>query len=119
MPFGLFLLAPHLRSWEETSILSSTLMRIGGATPSTVVMLDFHDAIANCALMDAGYIGSPYTWYSRRLQQCLDRILVSGCWMDVFPKMQVAHLELSKSDHHGLLVEAEHTIERKASSFQF
>ncbi|KAL0307551.1 UNVERIFIED_CONTAM: hypothetical protein Scaly_2979400 [Sesamum calycinum] len=31
----------------------------------------------------------------------------------------VAHLELSQSDHRGLLVEAECTVERKVSSFRF
>ncbi|KAL0331727.1 UNVERIFIED_CONTAM: hypothetical protein Sangu_1718200 [Sesamum angustifolium] len=39
--------------------------------------------------------------------------------MTVFPKMQVAHLELSQSDHRGLLVEAECSVERKVSSFRF
>ncbi|KAL0451232.1 UNVERIFIED_CONTAM: hypothetical protein Slati_1101300 [Sesamum latifolium] len=82
-------------------------------------MSDFHDTIADCVLVDAGYIGSPYTWYSSRLRQRLDRVLVSSCWMDVFPKMQVTHLELTKSDHRGLLVVAETTKEQKASSFRF
>ncbi|KAL0448747.1 UNVERIFIED_CONTAM: hypothetical protein Slati_1431100 [Sesamum latifolium] len=82
-------------------------------------MSDFHDVIANCALIDAAYTRSPYTWYSSRLRQRLGRVLVSSCWMDVFPKMQVTHLELSKSDHRGLLVVAETTMERKASSFRF
>ncbi|KAL0451240.1 UNVERIFIED_CONTAM: hypothetical protein Slati_1102100 [Sesamum latifolium] len=82
-------------------------------------MSDFHDAIVDCALVDAGYISNPYTWYSSRLRQYLDRVLVSSCWMDVFPKMQVTHLELTKSDHRGLLVVAETTMERKASSFGF
>ncbi|KAK4430795.1 hypothetical protein Salat_0841200, partial [Sesamum alatum] len=93
--------------------------RSGGAAPSSVAMSDFNDAIADCALVDAGYTGSPYTWYSRRLRQRLDRVLVSDCWVDVFPKMQVTHLELSKSDHRGLLVEADYTEVRKASSFRF
>ncbi|KAL0448733.1 UNVERIFIED_CONTAM: hypothetical protein Slati_1429700 [Sesamum latifolium] len=93
--------------------------RSGGAAPSSVAMSDFHDVIADCALLDAGYTGSPYTWYSSRLRQCSDRVPVSSCWMDVFPKMQVTHLELSKSDDHGLLVVAETTMERKASSFWF
>ncbi|KAL0416834.1 UNVERIFIED_CONTAM: hypothetical protein Slati_3515300 [Sesamum latifolium] len=93
--------------------------RSGGAAPSSVAMSDFHDAIADCALVDAGYIGSPYTWYNSRLRQRLDRVLVSSCWMDVFPKLRVTYLELSKSDHCGLLVVAETTIERKASSFRF
>ncbi|KAK4414970.1 hypothetical protein Salat_2604000 [Sesamum alatum] len=66
--------------------------RSGGAAPSSVAMSDFHDAIADCALVDAGYIGSPYTWYSRRLRQHLDLVLVSDCWVDVFPKTQVTHL---------------------------
>ncbi|KAL0405571.1 UNVERIFIED_CONTAM: hypothetical protein Slati_3871000 [Sesamum latifolium] len=79
--------------------------RSGGAAPSSVAMSDFHDVIADCALVDAGYTGSPYTWYSRRLRQRLDWVLVSSCWIDIFPKMQVTHLELSKLDHRGLLVE--------------
>ncbi|KAK4391636.1 hypothetical protein Sango_1941400 [Sesamum angolense] len=33
--------------------------------------------------------------------------------------IDVTHLELSKSDHRGLLVETEYTMERKVSSFQF
>ncbi|KAL0282700.1 UNVERIFIED_CONTAM: hypothetical protein Sradi_7254200 [Sesamum radiatum] len=73
----------------------------------------------DCALVDAGYVGSPYTWYCRRLRQRLNRVLISRCWMTVFPKMQVAHLELSRSDHRGLLVEAECTVEQKVSSFRF
>ncbi|KAL0284680.1 UNVERIFIED_CONTAM: hypothetical protein Sradi_7190700 [Sesamum radiatum] len=75
--------------------------------------------VGDCALVDAGYVGSPYTWYSCRLRQRLDRVLISSCWMTVFPKMQVAHLELSQSDHRGLLVEAECTVEQKVSSFRF
>ncbi|KAL2246330.1 UNVERIFIED_CONTAM: hypothetical protein Sindi_2901200 [Sesamum indicum] len=42
--------------------------RSGGAAPSGIAMSDFHDMIADCALTDAGYTGSPYTWYSRRLR---------------------------------------------------
>ncbi|KAL2250199.1 UNVERIFIED_CONTAM: hypothetical protein Sindi_2493600, partial [Sesamum indicum] len=76
--------------------------RSGGAAPS-----------------DAGYTGSPYTWYSRRLRQRLDRVLVTDSWMDVFSKTQVTHLELSKSDHRGLLVVAETIVTQKASSFRF
>ncbi|KAL0293587.1 UNVERIFIED_CONTAM: hypothetical protein Sangu_3235100 [Sesamum angustifolium] len=89
----------------------------------TVERRAFWDALravsVDCALVDAGYVGSPYTWYSRRLRQRLDRVLISSCWMTVFPKMQVAHLELSQSDHRGLLVEAECSVERKVSSFRF
>ncbi|KAL0445894.1 UNVERIFIED_CONTAM: hypothetical protein Slati_1717300 [Sesamum latifolium] len=108
--------SPWIVGGDFNTVLSSNP---GGAAPSSVAMSDFHDVIADCALVDAGYTGSPYTWYSSRLRQRLDRVLVFSCWMDVFPKMQVTHLELSKSDHRGLLVEAEITIDRKASSFRF
>ncbi|KAL2250197.1 UNVERIFIED_CONTAM: hypothetical protein Sindi_2493400, partial [Sesamum indicum] len=92
---------------------------VGGPAPSGIAMSDFHDMIADCALTDAGYTGSPYTWYSRRLRQRLDRVLVTDSWMDVFSKTQVTHLELSKSDHRGLLVIAETIVMQKASSFRF
>ncbi|KAL0411074.1 UNVERIFIED_CONTAM: hypothetical protein Slati_3697100 [Sesamum latifolium] len=101
----------------DFNIVLSLEERSGGAASSSVAMLDFHDVIADCALVDAGYTGC--TWYSRRLRQRLDRVLISSCWMDVSPKMQVTHLELSKSDHRDLLVEAETTVERKASSFRY
>ena len=93
--------------------------RSGGATLSGIAMSDFHDTIADCGLTDASYTGSPYTWYSRRLRQRLDRVLVTHSWMDVFSKTQVTHLELSKSDHRGLLVVAETIVTQKASSFRF
>ncbi|KAL0341432.1 UNVERIFIED_CONTAM: hypothetical protein Scaly_1805800 [Sesamum calycinum] len=60
--------------------------RSGGSGPSGIAMSDFHDAIADSALVDAGY---------------------------------VTHLDLSQSDHLGLLVEAECNVERKVSSFHF
>ncbi|KAL0283283.1 UNVERIFIED_CONTAM: hypothetical protein Sangu_2899900 [Sesamum angustifolium] len=110
--------SPWIVGGDFNTVLSPD-ERSGGSAPSGMAMSDFHDAIADCALVDAGYVGSPYTWYSRRLRQRLDRVLISSCWMTVFPKMQVAHLELSQSDHRGLLVEAECSVERKVSSFRF
>ncbi|KAK4382071.1 hypothetical protein Sango_2907300 [Sesamum angolense] len=110
--------SPWIVGGDFNTVLSPD-ERSGGSAPSGVAMSDFHVAIADCALVDAGYVGSPYTWYSRRLRRRLDRVLISSCWMSVFPKMQVAHLELSQSDHRGLLVEAECTAEWKVSSFCF
>ncbi|KAL0342602.1 UNVERIFIED_CONTAM: hypothetical protein Scaly_1922800 [Sesamum calycinum] len=119
MPFEQFQLVLPLGLWAVTLILLSPDERSGRSAPSDIAMSDFHDAIAHSALIDARYVGSPHTWYSRRLHQRLDRVLISSCWMIVFPKMQVAHLELSQSDHRGLLVEVECTVERKVSSFRF
>ncbi|KAL0307119.1 UNVERIFIED_CONTAM: hypothetical protein Sradi_6129200, partial [Sesamum radiatum] len=110
--------SPWIVGGDFNTVLSPE-ERSGGSARSGIAMSDFHDAIADCALVDAGYVGSPYTWYCRRLRQRLDRVLISSCWMTVFPKMQVAHLELSQSDHRGLLIEAECSVERKVSSFRF
>ncbi|KAK4382235.1 hypothetical protein Sango_2891400 [Sesamum angolense] len=110
--------SPWIVGGDFNTVLSPD-ERSGGSALSGIAMSDFHDAIANCPLVDAGYVGSPYTWYSRRLRQRLDQVLISNCWITVFPKMQVAHLELSQSDHRGLLVEAECTVERKVLSFRF
>ncbi|KAK4389819.1 hypothetical protein Sango_2318900 [Sesamum angolense] len=86
--------SPWIVGGDFNTILSPD-ERSGGSAPSGLAMSNFHDAIADNALVDAGYVGSPYTWYSRHLRQRLDR------------------------DHRGLLVEAECTVERKVSSFRF
>ncbi|KAL0295004.1 UNVERIFIED_CONTAM: hypothetical protein Sangu_3206000 [Sesamum angustifolium] len=101
----------------DFNIVLSPDERSGGSVLSGIPMSDFHDAIVDSALVDAGYVGGLYTWYSLHLHQRLDRVLISSCWMTVFPNMQVSHLELSQSDHRGLLVEAECTVERKVLSF--
>ncbi|KAL0457930.1 UNVERIFIED_CONTAM: hypothetical protein Slati_0420200 [Sesamum latifolium] len=51
----------------DFNIVLSLEERSGGAAPSSVAMSDFHDAIADCALVDVGYTRRPYTWYSRQL----------------------------------------------------
>ncbi|KAL0288351.1 UNVERIFIED_CONTAM: hypothetical protein Sangu_2662700 [Sesamum angustifolium] len=48
--------------------------------------------LSDSALVDAGYVGSPYTRYSRRLPQHLDRVLVPSCWLIVFPQV-AAHVD--------------------------
>ncbi|KAK4426892.1 hypothetical protein Salat_1458000 [Sesamum alatum] len=50
---------------DDFNTVLSLDKRSGGAALSSVAMSDFHDAIADCALVDAGHVGSPYTWYSR------------------------------------------------------
>ncbi|KAL0340185.1 UNVERIFIED_CONTAM: hypothetical protein Sradi_4535300 [Sesamum radiatum] len=59
--------SPWIMGGDFNTVLSPD-ERSGGSAPSGIAMSDFHDAIADCALVDAGYVGSPYTWYSRRLR---------------------------------------------------
>ncbi|KAL2250200.1 UNVERIFIED_CONTAM: hypothetical protein Sindi_2493700, partial [Sesamum indicum] len=90
------------RSMGDTSTdHSASPDRRKAVSPPHMVFLGSGGTMSDCAPTDAGYTGSPYTWYSRRLRQHLDRVLVTDSWMDVFPKTQVTHLELSKSDRRG------------------
>ncbi|KAL0292619.1 UNVERIFIED_CONTAM: hypothetical protein Sangu_2527700 [Sesamum angustifolium] len=63
--------SPWIVGGDFNTVLSPD-ERSGGSAPSLIAMSDFHDAIADCAIVDAGYVGSPFTWYSRRLHQRLD-----------------------------------------------
>ncbi|KAL0381143.1 UNVERIFIED_CONTAM: hypothetical protein Sangu_0178600 [Sesamum angustifolium] len=69
---------------RDFNVVLSPNERPGASAPSTVAMSDFHDAIADSALIDAGY-------------QELAHLAI--------------HLELSKLNHCGLLAEC--TVERK------
>ncbi|KAL0293181.1 UNVERIFIED_CONTAM: hypothetical protein Sangu_3243100 [Sesamum angustifolium] len=101
MPFAVSVGAsPWIVGGDFNTVMSPD-ERSGGSTPSGIAMSDFHNAIADCALVDAGYVGSPYTWYSRRLRQRLDRVLFSSCWMTVFPKMQ--HMWTTHSEFLGVV----------------
>ncbi|KAL0309433.1 UNVERIFIED_CONTAM: hypothetical protein Sradi_5885600, partial [Sesamum radiatum] len=79
--------SPWIVGGDFNTVLSPD-ERSGGSAPSGIAMSNFHYVIADSALVDAGYVGSPYTWYSRRLHQRLDRVLISNYWITVFPKMQ-------------------------------
>ncbi|KAL0383243.1 UNVERIFIED_CONTAM: hypothetical protein Scaly_0611600, partial [Sesamum calycinum] len=52
--------SPWIVGGEFNTVLSSD-ERLGGSAPSGIAMSDFHDAIVDSALVDAGYVGSPYT----------------------------------------------------------
>ncbi|KAL0329325.1 UNVERIFIED_CONTAM: hypothetical protein Sradi_4919200, partial [Sesamum radiatum] len=52
--------SPWIVGGDFNTVLSPD-ERSGGSAPSGIAMSDFHDAIADSALVDAGYVGSSYT----------------------------------------------------------
>ncbi|KAL0430589.1 UNVERIFIED_CONTAM: hypothetical protein Sradi_0684900 [Sesamum radiatum] len=85
--------------------------RFGGAASSSVAMSDFHDVIADYALVDAGYTGSPYTWYISDAREwyglalaeinsaeALFEGLEQGCLWDVVDRVVEAERSLKEVD---------------------
>ncbi|KAL8474281.1 hypothetical protein ACS0TY_030928 [Phlomoides rotata] len=66
-------------------------------------MVDFIEAVADCELVDAGCVGSPFTWHKRELFERLDRIFYTEPWLSVFPVSTVTHLPGDPSNHYQLL----------------
>ncbi|KAL6225497.1 hypothetical protein ACLB2K_004347 [Fragaria x ananassa] len=59
----------------------------------------------DCALLDMGYSGSPFTWADHQTKERLDRSLWSVGLRNLFPRSSTTHLHPSTSDHSPLLVE--------------
>ncbi|GAA0156707.1 hypothetical protein LIER_14134 [Lithospermum erythrorhizon] len=80
---------------------------------------DFTDCIASCPLVDAGYIGSKYTWTRVRKFKRLDRVLTNHGFLDKFISIGVRHLTRTASDHAPLLVDCRSSTDPPKSSFRF
>ncbi|KAK4394501.1 hypothetical protein Sango_1604400 [Sesamum angolense] len=63
--------------------------------------------------------GSPFTWIDHRLWQCLDRLLFSTEWIDLWPKTSVKHLPRHMSDHCPWLVSVQSSVRTFPFLFQF
>ncbi|KAL8537887.1 hypothetical protein ACS0TY_012856 [Phlomoides rotata] len=93
--------------------------RIGSDVDRTGEMVDFAEAVADCELVDAGCVGSPFTWHRRELFQRLDRILYTEPWLSIFPVSTVTHLPGDPSDHSQLLFQCKFSVVVPRSSFRF
>ncbi|MQL87437.1 hypothetical protein Taro_019969 [Colocasia esculenta] len=81
----------------------------GGALARPTAMLDFNSFISAAGLLDAGFVGQPFTWSNNRVGHAsvkarLDRILVNSLWNTSFPGLCVKHLPRGPSDHAPLLL---------------
>ncbi|MQM19246.1 hypothetical protein Taro_052247 [Colocasia esculenta] len=83
--------------------------KTGGILASVSSMHDFNDFIMAVGMVDAGYIGSPFTWSnnhtgSASMKARLDRAMFNSSWQDNMPDISVRHLLRGVSDHSPLLV---------------
>ncbi|GAA0163203.1 hypothetical protein LIER_19125 [Lithospermum erythrorhizon] len=93
--------------------------RIGGNVPDPISMFDFSQCIKDCQLLDAGFVGSKYTWTNGKLSQRLDRVLCDQPCLDTFPILNVRHLAKTASDHALLLIEVKLLYDTSKGSFRF
>lgn len=83
-----------------------------GGRPSPLnPMNSFVHMIRECALIDLGFSGPPFTWTNMRkgeanIQEWLDRALANSSWLERFGDSQVIHLPRTRSDHNPLLLQS-------------
>ncbi|KAL6579793.1 hypothetical protein OROMI_007817 [Orobanche minor] len=98
-------LYPHEKKGDNPPILSE--------------MEEFRDAILECNLMDGGYVGPPFTWYSNFIWQRLDQVFSSAEWVNKFPRCCVKHIPRHTSDHNSLLCTFSSDVIKTKTSFRF
>lgn len=80
----------------------------GGSDRCYSSMEQFGEMVANCGLVDLGFSGPIYTWRKNQgggdnVEERLDRFLASDKWKDLFPIVDVAHLDFFGSDHRVIV----------------
>ncbi|XP_051122658.1 uncharacterized protein LOC127245688 [Andrographis paniculata] len=80
---------------------------------------DFSDAILEANLLDAGFIGSPFTWTNNKIWERLDRVPYNNTWMDLCTTTTVFYLPRNVSGHSPLLISVKLNAQRSQSAFQF
>ncbi|XP_056690367.1 uncharacterized protein [Spinacia oleracea] len=66
----------------------------------------YSDAMNECGLVDAGCVGSRFTWFNKQkdkpIYQRLDRAWVNMHWLNLFPNSTVITLPREASDHNPI-----------------
>lgn len=75
------------RGWFHYRLYANE--KLGGNPPPVRSMDDFHEAISLANLIDAGFLGSKWTWCNKQEEQAcirarLDRCLINSCWQVQF-----------------------------------
>lgn len=87
-------------------------------------MYDFQDFIMRTRLLDAGFLGDPFTWCNNRngrlcIWERLDRALYNTEFHSLFPTVTVTHLPWVSSDHSPLLIKLQRENAKPGSGFVF
>ncbi|XP_021855051.1 uncharacterized protein [Spinacia oleracea] len=80
----------------------------------------FVDAMNECGLIDAGSIGSRFTWFNKQkdnpIYQKLDRAWLNMHWLNLFPNSTVHNLPRGTSDHNPIKLSTEQKERRVTPS---
>ncbi|KAL0295523.1 UNVERIFIED_CONTAM: hypothetical protein Sangu_3196200 [Sesamum angustifolium] len=81
----------------------------GQAADTSASMMEFQSCIRDTGLVPLPFTGCPYTWHNcsegpRSLWKRLDRMLVNGVWLDVWPGSSYVSALPSTSDHSPLIL---------------
>lgn len=109
------------RDFNETRCLAE---KIGGREDNTSGMHEFQEFIHAASLIDAGFVGCPYTWCNNRrgaaqIWQRLDRAFLSINFQDNFPILKILHLARVGSDHTPLCFSFQDTELHRKNRFIF
>lgn len=96
----------------------------GGKAHKIRDSLPFINCIADCSLIDAGCIGSTYTWCDGRrprfrVWERLDRVLLNHSWSQNNTETSVYHLVRSCSDHAPLFITVKNAQPTQHKYFKF
>ncbi|CAM8951160.1 unnamed protein product [Rhodiola kirilowii] len=102
----------------DFNVISSWSEKKGGNNSNHSAMTDFNNFIAQAGILDAGFLGPPFTWSNNRqgnnrIWERLDRVLLNGRALADFPEMQVTHLPRVSSDYCPLLLSLSQLIKIK------
>ncbi|GAA0172100.1 hypothetical protein LIER_25995 [Lithospermum erythrorhizon] len=93
--------------------------RVGGNAPNPISMSDFPQCLQDCNLLEAGFVGSKFTWTNGKLSQRLDRVVCDQLCLDTFPVLNVRHVAETAFDHAPLLIELKFLHDTPKCSFRF
>jgi hypothetical protein len=100
---------PWLCAGDFNEVLNPS-EHVGACEREAWQMEGFQDAVADCGLMDLGFVGLPYTWDNRQagtrnVKVRLDRAFGDHRFLDMMGDVLVRVLPTVFSDHAGLLIE--------------
>lgn len=83
--------------------------KYGGNPVLNMNSCNFRDFLFETGLVDLGFKGSAYTWTNRQstsnaIFECLDRVVATVQWSQLYPQAFVNHLPRIHSDHAPILL---------------
>ncbi|KAG5546513.1 hypothetical protein RHGRI_018630 [Rhododendron griersonianum] len=89
---------------EDFNDIAVAKEKFGGRNPSCARISAFNDFLNDCALIDLGFKGHPFTWRNNRvgsdaMMECLDKAYANIEGRGAFPQAMVFHDSAIGSDH--------------------